>query len=114
MSFDDDMRYFRSRQRAHGMDYEPGNRRHGYGTTETRGTGPTALEIALVRKLGNKVRLYSRDFLDVRDCTVHRTEDPTDDSVILEVRDKNDARGKLIDLVRQPDGSYGVDQYAGL
>lgn len=96
--------------------FEGGNRRHGYAETSSDGgyRGPTALEIALVRKLGNKVRLFSEDFDRIRDFTVHRTEDQTDGSVILEVRDKSDARDKTITLTRLPNGSYGVDQYEGL
>lgn len=103
-------------------DYHAGNRRHAAdrdfdwgATAQAEGfRGPTALEIALVRKLGSKVRLNSEDFARIEQFSVHRTEDKVTGDVILEVRDKNDARGKLVDLVRQPNGSYAVDQYAGL
>lgn len=101
--------------------FEGGNRRHwqgpgrGYDAEMSSGVrGPTALEIALVRKLGGKVRLYNADFANIRRYVVHRTEDPSDDSVILEVRDKSDARDRTIELVRQPDGRFAVDQYGGL
>lgn len=67
-----------------------------------------------MRKLGSKVRLNSEDFARIEQYTVRRTVDAITQDVILEVRDKNDARGKLVDLVRQPNGSYAVDQYGGL
>lgn len=112
-SFYDDMRYAQERMRAHGFGEASGGNRRSETSSEGY-RGPTKLEIALVQKLGGKVRLYNRDFDDVMNVTVHRTEDKTDDSVILEVRHKNDARDKTIDLVRQPNGSYAVDQYQGL
>jgi hypothetical protein len=95
------------------MRFEAGNRRAERMDARERepGTrGPTPLEIALVRKLGSKVRLTQADFLDMRGVEVKRTVDPRDASVTLEVV----AKARTIDLVRRQDGSYGVDPYGGL
>lgn len=107
-----DREYFEERMRAHG--FQSGNRRHAETETSSGYRGPTMLEIALVRRLGNKVKLFQDDFVNIREYEVHRTEDRIDDSVTLEVRDKRDARGKTIDLVQQRDGRYAVDHYQGL
>lgn len=113
MSRYDDIRYAQARAQAHGFDFQPGNRRHRETHDDTGTRGPTALEIALVRKLGGKVRLDPSDFDRIRDFTVHRTVDQATEDVILEVRDKNDARGALIEMVRCPDGSYAADPWHG-
>ena len=61
---------------------------------------PTNLEIVLVRKLGGRVTLTDREFHDVvpGSFTIHRHEEPNGD-VTLEVRDKRDARNRVIDRV---------------